>query len=87
MTTPVPPDKKMILIFTANDNAVFDHLGISDTFDTSLEYPSRIIHDEIKTSFPDIYSKCDFTTKDNDFECEFTTEKNVSDIFKYMKYV
>ena len=76
MTTPIAPNKKMILMFTANDKDIFDNFGISDSFDTKYDYPSIITKAEILESFPEIHLKCDF----QDVE-------DVSRVFKYMKYV
>lgn len=76
ITSQMNPSKKSILIFTANDQIVLENLGMFDLFDTYYIYPTMITSDEIDVHFPDIGEKCKF----QDIE-------EISNVFKYMKYV
>lgn len=76
MTSQINQTKRIVLLFTANDKEVLENLGMFDSFDTSHMYPTLISKQELATHFPEMSEK-------------YGEEKdsNISDIFKYMKYV
>jgi vesicle-fusing ATPase len=76
ITSQINPSKKSILIFTANNQTVLENLGMFDLFDTNYVYPTMITSDEINVHFPDIGEKC-----------KFQPIEEISNVFKYMKYV
>lgn len=76
MTNQINPEKKCVLVFTANDREVLENLGMIDLFDTHYDYPTTIPKADIKKHFPCVADKCGFLD-----------EENISDVFKYMKYV
>lgn len=79
MTSQINSNKRITLLFTANSRNTLENLEIFELFDSSYEYPTVITNDEINTHFPELAEKYG-TNESNTFS-------NVSDVFKYMKYI
>lgn len=79
LTSQISLTKKITIICTAQNENVLDELGLTDLFDTKINYPSIISSDELVNHFPDFSDIVSQNTDQNEFI-------NVASVFKLMKY-